>query len=61
MDNMDLGEVVKGELLDGHGKPWGRTPKPGVHDPQNWIPEFDSQGKLVRYLRVRWGQPAPST
>lgn len=44
-------------LLDGNGKPWGRTPKPGVEDPQNWIAEFDDQGKLRGYLRVR---PEPS-
>ncbi len=58
MERDDLFEPV---LLDGHGKPWGRTPRPMVEDPQNWIPEFSPWGELLGYLRVRWEPPAPNT
>jgi hypothetical protein len=44
--------------LDGCLRPWGRTPKPQVEDPWNWIPDW-SDGKLS-YLRVRRGPKPPA-
>jgi hypothetical protein len=44
--------------LDGCLRPWGRTPKPQVEDPWNWIPDW-SNGKLS-YLRVRRGPKPPA-
>lgn len=55
----DIGEACEDVFLDGCGRPWGKTPKPRVEDPWNWIPEFNPSGELDRYIRVRRGPKPP--